>query len=272
MTQGYIDTNGVRLWYEQLGPVSGKPIILIMGVGASVIWWPSKLIDVLVDGGCQVVRFDNRDIGLSTHIEFAARPYRMEDMVNDTLGLMKSLGIESGNLVGMSLGGIICQQLALQRPQCVRSLTLISTTPGPDDRLPKANKNVFSSMSAPSQNDEEWVDNTVAFRNALAGSRFALDKDQIREQARADVARGTSIRSNHVRLPQLPSRVDRLGEINVPTLIVHGTDDPLFPFEHATALARGIANARLVEWDRVGHEIPVQLAAELGRLVVEIAR
>jgi pimeloyl-ACP methyl ester carboxylesterase len=266
MTQGYIETNGVRLWYEELGPTHGRPVLLIMGVDASVVWWPSEFIDVLVNAGCRVVRFDNRDIGLSTHIDFAATPYRVEDVVNDTLGLMESLGIESANFIGMSLGGIICQHLALQQPQCVRSLTLISTTPGPDDRLPKPNKKVFSSMSAPPENEEEWVDSVVAFCRALAGSRFAFDEDQIRELARADVARGTNIRSNHARLPQLPSRVDRLREINVPTLVVHGTDDPLFPLEHAKTLACGIPDARLIEWDHVGHEIPAQLAPELGAL------
>jgi pimeloyl-ACP methyl ester carboxylesterase len=272
MTQGYVDTNGVRLWYEALGPANGKPVLLIMGVDASVVWWPSEFIDVLVNAGCRVVRFDNRDIGLSTHIDFAAKPYRVEDMVSDTLGLMESLSIKSANLVGMSLGGIICQQFALQQPLCVRSLTLISATPGPDDRLPKPNKKVFSSMSAPPENEEEWVDSVVAFCRALAGSRFAFDEDQIRELARADVARGTNIRSNHARLPQLSSRVDRLREIHAPTLVVHGTDDPLFPLEHAKALAQGIPGARLVEWDRVGHEIPVQLAQELGQRVVEVVR
>jgi pimeloyl-ACP methyl ester carboxylesterase len=124
-------------------------------------------------------------------------------------------------------------------------------------------------MSAPPENEEEWVDSVVAFCRALAGSRFAFDEDRIRELARADVARGTNIRSNHARLQQLPSRIDRLREIHAPTLVVHGTDDP--PFEHAKALAQGTPGARLVEWGRVGHEIPPQLATELGRLVVEIA-
>ena len=272
MTDGYIDTNGVRLWYEEQGPSHGKPVLLVMGVDASVVWWPREFIDALVDFGCRVVRFDNRDIGRSTHIDFNTTPYGVEDMVSDTLEIMQSLALQNANLVGMSLGGIICQQLALQQPNRVRSLTLISTTPGPDAHLPKPDKKVFSSMSTPPKNDDQWVESVVAFCRTLAGGRFPFDEQQIREQARADVARGTNIHSSHVRLAQLPSRVDRLLEIQVPTLVVHGTNDPLFPFEHAIALARGIPNARLVEWEGVGHEIPMQLAAELGRLVAEIAR
>jgi pimeloyl-ACP methyl ester carboxylesterase len=267
---GYIDTNGVRLWYENLGASQGKLILLIMGVDASGLWWPSEFIDALVDADCRVVRFDNRDVGLSTHVDFETAPYRIEDMVNDTLGLMQSLGILSANLVGMSLGGIIAQQLALQHPSCVRSLTLISTTPGPDARLPRPSKKVFNTTSTPT-NEQEWVENVVAFCRALAGERFTFDEHRASELARADILRGTNIRSNQSRLAQLPSRVDRLGEINVPTLVVHGTADPLFPIEHAKALARGIPNSRLVEWDRVGHELPAQLATELARLMVEIA-
>ncbi len=272
MTQAYIDTNGVRLWYEELGSTTGPPVLLIMGVDASVVWWPKEFIDVLVGAGCRVVRFDNRDIGLSTHIDFDAQPYRIEDMANDTLGLMESLGIQSANLVGMSLGGIICQELALQRPSCVRSLTLISTSPGPDPRLPKPSKKVFGALGGPPANAEEWVNGVVAFCRALAGSRFAFDEDQVRERARADVNRGTNIRSNQARLPALPSRIDRLGDINVPTLVVHGTEDPLFPIQHAQVLATGIPNAKLVEWHGVGHEIPVQLAPELGLDVLKILR
>jgi pimeloyl-ACP methyl ester carboxylesterase len=99
----------------------------------------------------------------------------------------------------------------------------------------------------------------------IIGQQLAL------ELAREDIKRGTNICSHQSRLAQLPSRLDRLAEINVPTLVVHGSDDPLFPIEHATALAQGIPNARLLEWDRVGHEIPVQLAAELGRQILQIA-
>jgi pimeloyl-ACP methyl ester carboxylesterase len=241
-----------------------------MGVDASSVWWPSEFIDALVEVGCRVVRFDNRDIGLSTHVDFETAPYRIEDMAIDTLGLMQALGISSANLVGMSLGGIIGQQLALRDPSCVRSLTLISTTPGPDPRLPRPSKKVFNTTSPP-KNESDWIESVVDFCRALAGERFTFDEHRTRELARADLKRGTNIRSHQSRLAQLPSRLDRLAEINVPTLVVHGSDDPLFPIEHAAALAQGIPNARLIEWDRVGHEIPAQLAAELGRQVVQIA-
>ncbi len=114
MAEGYVDTNGVRLWHEELGRPDGAPVVLVMGVDGSAIWWPPELVDGLAGAGYRVVLFDNRDIGLSSHIDYASAPYGLEDMATDTVGLLDALGIDSAHLVGVSMGGMISQLAALR--------------------------------------------------------------------------------------------------------------------------------------------------------------
>ena len=132
MAAGYVDTNGVRLWYEELGRPDGAPVLLVMGGGASVVWWPPELLQGLVGAGYRVVQFDNRDVGRSSYVDWASAPYGIQDMAGDAMGVLDAVGIDAAHLVGVSVGGMICQAAALQYPDRVRSLTLISTTPGPD--------------------------------------------------------------------------------------------------------------------------------------------
>jgi pimeloyl-ACP methyl ester carboxylesterase len=143
MAAGYVDTNGVRLWYEELGRPDGAPVLLVMGGGASVVWWPPELLQGLVGAGYRAVQFDNRDTGLSTHVDWASAPYGIEDMAGDAMGVLDAVGIDAAHLVGVSVGGMICQAAALGYPDRVRSWTLISTTPGPDPRLSPSDEAVF---------------------------------------------------------------------------------------------------------------------------------
>ena len=108
MAAGYVDTNGVRLWYEELGRPDGAPVLLVMGGGASVVWWPPELVQGLVGAGYRVVQFDNRDVGLSTHVDWASAPYGIEDMAGDAMGVLDAVGIDAAHLVGVSVGGMVC--------------------------------------------------------------------------------------------------------------------------------------------------------------------
>jgi pimeloyl-ACP methyl ester carboxylesterase len=266
MTAGYVETNGVRLWFEELGPADGVPLVLVMGGGASVVWWPPPLVHGLVEAGFRVVQFDNRDVGLSTHVDWDAAPYGIEDMSGDTVGLLDALGIEAAHLVGWSVGGMICQAVAIDHPDRVRSLTLMTTTPGPDPRLSSGDGSVFAGLDRPVETDEDAIELDVDFCRAVAGSRFAFDEQHYRDLATADQARGT----NHdPGMPRASSRVDHLGRIQVPTLVVHGTEDPIYPYDHGEALATGIPKATLAAWEGVGHELPPPLMPELTRLLVE---
>jgi pimeloyl-ACP methyl ester carboxylesterase len=167
------------------------------------------------------------------------------------------------------LGGIISQLVALRHPDRVRSLVLISSTPGRGERLSPPTDEFMAYVTRAVDPDEDPIDGTVGFCRALAGSRFPFDEPYYRRLATADIARGTNLNSNQGRIPaSSSSRIDDLATVGVPTLVVHGTEDPLFPFDHAEALAGAIPGARLVAWDGVGHELPPQLVPELASLVI----
>lgn len=260
MVEGYVDTNGVRLWYEKLGPPDGPPVLLIMGGGASALWWPPGLIQGLVDAGCQVIQFDNRDVGLSTHIDWATAPYSIDDMANDAVGVLDEARVDAAHVVGFSVGGMVSQVVALRHPDRVRSLTLISTTPGPDARLSSGDGSVFAGLDRPVETEKDMAELEVDFCRAVAGSRFEFDQQYYRAIATADLRRGTNAAPG---MPSASSRIDDLARIDVPTLVVHGTEDPIYPYDHGTTLAHGIPDTTLVTWPGVGHELPPPLVADL---------
>jgi pimeloyl-ACP methyl ester carboxylesterase len=274
MAEGYVDTNGIRLWYEDLGNADDEAVVLVMGATATAMSWPNELLDALTGAGLRVVRFDNRDIGLSTHLDYATNPYTIDDMATDTAGLMDALGIERAHLVGASMGGMISQVMALRHPDRVLSLGLLITSPGPDERLSPTSDDVVAIASRAATTDAELEQRVVDLWRALSGSRFPFDEAPHRELAALDAARGTNPNSGHAfAVFTAPSRVEALTTVTVPTLIVHGTEDPIFPIDHGEALAKAIPGSTLVSWEGVGHEIPTPLAPELIELLLaNIAR
>src|SRR5262245_25301757 len=263
----YTESDGVRLWYETGGPEDGPVLLLVSGGGASVVWWPPELISGLVAAGCRVVQFASRDTGLSTHVE---APYGLDDLVGDSLAVLAAAGVDgAAHWLGVSMGGMVCQAAALLHPERVLSLALVSTTPGPDSRLPAGDPAVFDGLDRPIETDEDFVQVQVDFCRAVAGSRVPFDERHYREIATADVTRGTNATPG---VPSASSRLDALGRIGAPTLVVHGTEDPIYPFPHAEALAEGIPDATLVAWESVGHEQPPQLIPDLVDLVTQLVR
>ncbi len=258
----YAGSEGVRLWYETRGPSDRPVVLLVPGGGASVVWWPPELGSGLVAAGCRVVQFDSRDTGLSTFVD---APYGLDDLAGDALAVLDAAGAGgAAHWLGVSVGGMVCQAAALLHPERVGSLTLVSTTPGPDSRLPEGDPSVFDGLDRPIETDEDFVAVQVDFCRAVAGSRFPFDEEHYRGIATADAARGTNRAPG---VPSASSRLDDLGRISVPTLVVHGTEDPIYPLGHAEALAAGIPGATLVAWAGVGHEQPPPLIPELVDLV-----
>jgi pimeloyl-ACP methyl ester carboxylesterase len=270
MTEGFVQVNDVKLWYESLGDPDNENVLLISGATRTAMEWDPALLDGLVAAGRHVVRFDNRDIGLSTHVDYETTPYTLDDMATDTLSLLDTLGIQRAHVVGSSLGGMVAQLVALRAQERVLSLTLLITTPGMgDDRLTQSDPRIAATAMRPASTPDEVEQRGRDLASLLVGSRFPYDEARARRREEADRARGTNPDNAHGLVAlTAPSRHDALRELTTPTLILHGSEDPLFPADHSQAMAEAIAGSKLVTWEGVGHEIPSQLVPELTQAIV----
>ncbi len=252
----------VELYVEAFGPEDGEPVLLLSGADTQCTRWSEALLDPLLEAGHRVVRFDTRDCGLSSKLP-ATVGYSLADLADDACGVLDGEDIGSAHLVGRSMGGMVAQVLALDHPERVRSLILLCTTPGlGDERLPppvdwlvdRMAERLFSPSPADHVERVAWL---VELDRLFAGPRFPFDEEAAVLLADADVSRCWYPESGHgPAVNSSPSRLDRLSEVGAPTLVVHGTADPVFPVEHGLALADGIPGADLWLVEGLGHEVP----------------
>ncbi len=259
----------VELYIEAFGPVDGEPVLLLSGADAQCTRWTPALVDPLVDAGHRVVRFDTRDCGLSSKLS-SDDGYTLDDLATDACRVLDGEGIEAAHLVGRSMGGMVAQVVALEHPERARSLTLLCSTPGlGDERLPPPDDRLVDQMTerlfAPPPVDHvEKVAWLVELDRLFVGTRYPFDETAATLVADADVTRCWFPETGHgPAVNSSPSRLDRLGDIGVRTLVVHGTVDPVFPVEHGIALAEGIPGADLWLVEGLGHEVPDACLAEL---------
>jgi pimeloyl-ACP methyl ester carboxylesterase len=261
-----VRANGVDICVETFGDPAEPPILLIMGGASSMDWWEDAFCERLMAGSRFVIRYDHRDTGRSISYEPGAAPYSLRDLADDAVGLLDAFGLESAHLVGMSVGGWIGQLVALENPDRVASLTLISTSPtaGPSDPdLPEMSQELQAffaeEASEPDWSDREAViDYIVEGERPFAGSR-PFDEAAIRAIAARVFDRTTNLASsitNHAAIDSGDRWRERLGEVSVPTLVIHGTEDPMYPYGNAVALVKEIPGAQLLALERVGHEVP----------------
>jgi pimeloyl-ACP methyl ester carboxylesterase len=262
MARQMIEVNGVQLCAETFGDSAHPPILLIMGTSASMLWWEEGFCRLLADGDRFVIRYDHRDTGRSASYEPQRPGYTGADLVADGAGVLDALGISRAHLVGVSAGGAFAQLLALDRPDRVCSLVLISTSPalpGKRGLPPPANEFVrFVSSAAVDWSDAESViDYLVEYSRVLAGGQRPFDEASTRRLIRCDVerARNFAARQNHDALPEGEFASGSLASIEAPTLVIHGTADPMFPVEHGKALAQEIRGARLLLLMDAGHGV-----------------
>lgn len=275
-TSGLIDTNGVELWVETFGTAEDAAVVLISGADSPGSRWDLGLVDALVRARLRVVRFDNRDCGLSTKID-PDELYTLDDMARDVVGVMDALAIDRAHIVGRSMGGMIGQLLALDHGERVRSLALLISSPGMgDERLPGPAEEFLDALAArqlapPPKTHDERVDYLVEIFRLYAGTAVPFEESRLRAACAAEVERMWYPESGHGHAVwSTASRVDRLGEIAVPTLIMHGTVDPVVPLAHADCMAAAIPDNEQWIIDGLGHETPAALTPELAHRLLAL--
>jgi len=262
MAERLIDANGARLCTESFGDPADPPILLVMGLSASMLWWPDGLCRLLEDRSRFVIRYDNRDTGRSTTYEPGRPGYTGADLLADAVAVLDAYRLSAAHLVGVSAGGALVQQLALDVPDRVLSLILISTSPAvPGDRsLPPpsaAFTRFVSSASVDWSDDDSAIDYLVDYARVLAGEERPFDEAEARALVRRDVERAHDFAAlqNHDLLEHDDTPRGPLSSIEAPTLVIHGTADPLFPLAHGEALTGEIPGARLLTLEGAGHGI-----------------
>ncbi|WP_020578105.1 alpha/beta fold hydrolase [Actinopolymorpha alba] len=269
MNEKMVRANGVDLCVETFGDPSDPGILLIGGAASSMDWWEEEFCERLAAGPRFVIRYDLRDTGRSVSYPPGAPGYTQPDLVADALGLLDVLGLARAHLVGISMGGGMAQRIGVEHPERAASLTLISTSPGgpggpsnPD--LPPISEKLLAVFSEPSP-DPDWSDREQVIEYVVDGQRpfaatsAAFDEERMRRIATQVVDRSSNIESsmkNHWILKGGEPVRSRLGSVTAPTLVLHGTEDPLFPYGHAVALANEIPGARLIPLEQTGHEMP----------------
>lgn len=256
-----VPVNGIELCAQAFGTPGSPAILLIGGAEASMDWWEDEFCGRLASAGRYVLRYDSRDTGRSTTFPVGEPPYTGEDQLADALGLLDAFGLGATHIVGMSGGGMLAQTLAVLHPDRVATLTLISTSPGGSD-LPPMSPALAERFQEPAPGPD-WTDRESVIAYFIEGERgFAgtlpVDESRIRRIAgRAfDRSPDPAAATNHWMIGGGEPVRPRLGEIAAPTLVMHGTADPLFPYGHAEALAREIPDAKLVPLPGVGHQMP----------------
>jgi pimeloyl-ACP methyl ester carboxylesterase len=263
-----IRANGVDLCVQTFGETAAPAILLIAGAASSMDWWEDEFCERLAAGEHLVIRYDLRDTGQSVSYPPGAPGYDGRDLVEDAAGVLDALAVERAHVVGISMGGGIAQYLVLDHPDRVASLTLISTSPavtrGPDKpELPPPSDELKKRFVEPPP-EPDWSDRAEVIEyivedlRVYAGSTL-FDEEALRDLVGRIVDRTTNIAStmkNHFLLGNDEHMQYRLGDIRAPTIVLHGTEDPLLPYGHAEALAAEIPGARLLPLEGVGHEMP----------------
>ena len=272
-----VDANGVEICAEAFGSPADPAMILVQGACASMIRWENDFCDQLAEARRYVIRFDNRDVGRSTSFSPGEPPYDLNEMANDAVGVLDAFGVQKAHFIGASSGGMISQIVGIRHPSRVLTLTLCISTPGVPDAahaVDGSRSDTPGDLPSPSASSLEtvrelssvdWTNEAVALETAvmeahtLAGSRFPVDETAVRAWAPIEYGRQNNVLSFRLNTAIAETRTPAwrggLGGIAAPTLVIHGTEDPVLP-GHGVALANEIPGATLLTIEGMGHEIP----------------
>ena len=286
-----IKANGITINYEDRGPADGKPLLLVNGYTSTMMSWPEALMDGLKARGFRVIRYDNRDVGKSEKLKGipaiadvvqalktgtkADIPYQLSDMAADGMGLLDALGIKRAHIMGISMGGMIVQSMAINHPEKIISATSIMSTTGNPD-LPKATDEAMAAL----QERPVSTDRVAVLRHNMKGRRdyqspaYPMSDEALYQKCATEY--------DHMYYPEGAarqyaaivadgSRVDRLKNVRLPFLVIHGRADPLVTVEGGIDTAKHVAGAKLELIDGMGHDLPVELCPRYVELIAELA-
>ena len=268
-----VKANGIQIEYETFGEPKSPPLLLIIGFGSQLIFWGDELCEQLAQRGHYVIRFDNRDVGLSSKLEEAGVPnigallrgetinipYTIEDMADDAVGLIDALGIEKAHICGMSMGGMIAQTVAINHPRRVLSLISIYSTTGNPELPPPTPEAMEILLTPPPVEREANIEHTIKLFRTIAGPGFPFDEEWHRKLAAQAYDRAfylQGVARQFVAIWTQKNRKPALASVSVPTLVIHGSDDPLVPVEGGKDTAEAVPEAELIIIEGMGHDLP----------------
>jgi pimeloyl-ACP methyl ester carboxylesterase len=264
--------NAIELEYETFGDQQSAPLLLIAGLGSQMISWDDAFCRLLEARGFYVIRFDNRDSGLSTSTDAG---YTLDDMAGDAAGLLDALGVRAAHIVGVSMGGFIAQLVALNHPEHALTLTSIMSGPNGHDQVQPTKEGRAVLMAPAPETREERIELGLWAKRELVGPADPFDEDYERGRIVLAVDRAYNP-AGFVRQLQAigaaKGRLERLGSVQVPTLVIHGDADILVPVENGRRVAAAIPGARLLEIEGMGHDLPRRVWPQVADAIVELAR
>lgn len=279
-----LNANGIEIFYDEIGAADDTPLLLICGIGNQMIRWDVRFCQQLAARGHRVIRFDNRDVGLSSKIEdrggssigdafraiSARQPidaaYTLSDMAADAIGVLDALGIEKAHVVGMSMGGAIAQTMAIEHPTRLRTLTAVMATSGGHD-LPGATGEAMGMLLHPRpKTRDEAIERALTAEQVLSGPKYRSEPERVRQQAELAYDRSfypQGFGRQLVAILASGSRRERLAQVNIPTLVIHGDADPLVPVQGGIDIAKHVPGAKLHIIEGWGHTLPPTVWQEL---------
>ena len=280
--------NGIELEYETFGEPQAPPLLLIAGLGSQMISWDEDFCRLLAGRGFYVIRFDNRDVGLSSRLEneglpelsdvlslAAPPPYRLTDMASDAAGLLDALGIEAAHIAGISMGGYVAQLLALDHPELVLSLTAIVSGPAPREGVQAQPEGAVVLLTPPAPSYESRIEQGVEIRRALVGSRDPINEERERRRSQRALDRAfypDGVARQLFATLSADPWLERLRGVRVPALVIGGEEDILVPIDNSRMIAAALPDARLLEIGGMGHDLPPRVWPQVADAIAELAR
>jgi pimeloyl-ACP methyl ester carboxylesterase len=283
-----VSANGISLEYDTFGSASARPLLLVMGLGAQMIHWRSAFCEMLADRGHYVIRFDNRDVGLSEkfgHLgipdmaQMAARllagepaeaPYTLDDMAHDAFGLLDALEIEAAHICGASMGGMIVQAMALNAPGRVKSLTSIMSSTGNPELPPSTDEAMAAMLSPAAGNREEAIERTLRVGSVIGSPAYPPPEEEARSRAAEAYDRAfypEGVARQMAAIAAHGNRRPALEALDVPALVIHGEADPLVRVEGGHDTHQALKRSRLMVLEGMGHDLPEPLWGEIASAI-----